>query len=168
LWSLALPPRPGRTTRPLPEGVPLPKTLHALLVDRVARTERGGDDFVFGATRRSPFSPSYVRATADRAWKVAGIPRVTLHECRHGYASFLDAAGISEARADRYLGHAGTTVGDRYRHRLRGQLESDGALLDAYLRGSIAPVIPLRPTGVAPADLQERVSATRAATPSVG
>ena len=123
--------------------VPVPKTLHALLVDHVARTKRGGDDFIFGATGKSPFSPSYVRATADRAWKLAGIPRVTLHECRHGYASFLDAAGISEARADRYLGHAGTTVSDRYRHRLRGQLDSDAARLDDYLQGGVAPIVAL-------------------------
>ena len=55
------------------------------------RAERNGDEFIFGATGRAPFSPSYVRATADKAWRVAGISRVTLHECRHGYASFLDA-----------------------------------------------------------------------------
>ena len=67
--------------------------------------------------------------------------------CRHGYASFPDAARISEARADRYLGHAATTVSDRYRHRLRGQLESDGALLDAYLHGEGATVIALPLTG---------------------
>lgn len=47
----------------------------------------------------------------------------------------------SEARADRYLGHAGTTVSDRYRHRLRGQLATDAALLDDYLVGSGATVI---------------------------
>jgi integrase len=133
--------------------VPLPETLRSMLADHVRRIERDGDDFIFGATGRSPFSPSYVRATADRAWQVAGISRVTLHECRHGYASFLDAAGISEARADRYLGHAGTTVSDRYRHRLRGQLESDGALLDGYLRGEGATVIAL------PNGLPERASA---------
>ena len=46
--------------------VPLPPTLHALLVEHVARTKRSGDDFIFGATGRSPFSPSYIRATADR------------------------------------------------------------------------------------------------------
>jgi hypothetical protein len=60
-------------------------------------------------------------------------------------------AGISEVRADRYLGHAGTTVSDRYRHRLRGQLESDAALLDDYFVGrprrssryaSLAAVVP--------------------------
>jgi len=127
--------------------VPLPETLRAVLADHVRHAERDANDFIFGATGRSPFSPSYVRATADKAWKAAGLERVTLHECRHGYASFLDAAGISEARADRYLGHAGTTVSDRYRHRLRGQLEQDAALLDDFLRGEAATVIALPATG---------------------
>ena len=135
-------------------SVPLPKTLHALLVEHVARTKRGGGDFVFGATGRSPFSPSYVRATADRAWNLAGISRVSLHECRHGYASFLDAAGVSEARADRYLGHAGTTVSDRYRHRLRGQLATDATFLDEYLVGSSGTVIYLTATGLHAAPFQ--------------
>jgi integrase len=126
--------------------VPVPETLRTMLVEHIRRTRRTDDDFVFGATGESPFSPSYIRATADSAWETHGLERVTLHQCRHGYASFLDAAGVSEARADRYLGHAGTTVGDRYRHRLRGQLESDAALLDAYLTGAGAEVIAL-PTG---------------------
>ena len=71
---------------------------------------------------------------------------MTLHQCRHGFDSFLDAAGISEARADRMMGHAGTTVGDRYRHRLRGQLAEDARLLEEYLRGDVAEVVEL-PTG---------------------
>jgi hypothetical protein len=71
---------------------------------------------------------------------------VTLHQCRHGFDSFLDAAGISEARADRYMGHAQNSVGDRYRHRLRGQLAEDAARLEDYLRGEAAEVVTL-PTG---------------------
>lgn len=130
----AIPPKSAAGTR----RVPLPETLRRLLVDHVGRVERSGDDFIFGATCSAPFSPSYVRATADKAWKAAAVIRVTLHECRHGYASFLDAAGISEARADRYLGHAGTTVSDRYRHRLRGQLTQDATALDDYIRGEVA------------------------------
>jgi hypothetical protein len=66
--------------------------------------------------------------------------------CRHGFDSFLDAAGISEARADRMMGHAGTTVGDRYRHRLRGQLAEDAKRLEEYLHGDVAEVVTL-PTG---------------------
>ena len=55
-------------------------------------------------------------------------------------------AGISEARADRYMGHAQNTVGDRYRHRLRGQLADDAARLEEYLNGQAAEVVRL-PTG---------------------
>jgi hypothetical protein len=71
---------------------------------------------------------------------------VTLHQCRHGFDSFLEAAGISEARADRYMGHAQNSVSDRYRHRLRGQLLEDARRLDEYLRRDAADVLPL-PTG---------------------
>jgi integrase len=124
--------------------VPLPETLRVLLIEHVRRICRVGDNFIFGATGCSPFAPSYVRATADKAWKAKGFERVTLHEYRHGYASFLDAAGVSEARADRYLGHAGTTVSDRYRHQLRGQLVQDAALLDAFITGKIGQVIQLK------------------------
>jgi hypothetical protein len=44
------------------------------------------------------------------------------------------------------MGHAGTTMGDRYRHRLRGQLAEDAARLEDYLRGEAAEVVAL-PTG---------------------
>ena len=75
-----------------------------------------------------------------------GLDRVTLHQCRHGFDSFLDAAGISEARADRYMGHAQSSVGDRYRHRLRGQLAEDANRLEEYLQGDVPEVVAL-PTG---------------------
>jgi hypothetical protein len=63
---------------------------------------------------------------------------------RRGFAGASAKLAVpSEARADRYLGHAGTTVSDRYRHRLRGQLETDAELLGGYLRGEAAPVVAL-------------------------
>jgi len=73
--------------------------------------------------------------------------------------SFLDAAGIGEARADRYLGHAGTTVSDRYRHRLRGQIATDATLLDEALVGSGGRVIFLTDTDTDPGPRRCRVSA---------
>ena len=54
--------------------VPLPETLRSLLADHVDRAERSGDEFVFGATGRSPFSPSYVRALPTER----GISRASL------------------------------------------------------------------------------------------
>jgi hypothetical protein len=72
----------------------------------------------------SPLGAAQAPAAGGRASDAHSVSpsaeRVTLHQFRHGLDSFLDAAGISEARADRYMGHAGTTVGDLYRHRLRG------------------------------------------------
>jgi integrase len=121
-------------------------TLRAILAEHVRHTGRGGDDLIFGKTATAPFVPWTVGAHADDAWTEAKLERVTLHQCRHGFDSFLDAAGISEARADRYMGHAKNTVGDRYRHRLRGQLADDAARLEEYLNGETAEVVPL-PTG---------------------
>jgi hypothetical protein len=42
-----------------------------------------------------------VSVTTDAAWAEAGLRRVTLHECRNGFKTFLDAAGAREAAADR-------------------------------------------------------------------
>lgn len=127
----------------------LPETLRVLLAEHVKRTGRSGADFVFGRTATEPFTPSHVRKRANKAWTAAELGRVTLHECRHGHDSFLDAAGISEARADRYMGHAQNTIGDRYRHSLRGQLASDASLLDDYLTGEGAEVVAFPPVAQA-------------------
>src|SRR5512133_2391798 len=99
--------------------------LRAILAEHVRQTGRSGDDLIFGKTVTAPFVPWTVGRHAEDAWTAAKLERVTLHQCRHGFDSFLDAAGISEARADRYMVHAQNSVGDRYRHRLRGQLLED-------------------------------------------
>jgi integrase len=122
------------------------ETLRSILAEHVRRAGRSGDDLIFGKSDRVPFIPWTVAAHGDEAWTEAKLERVTLHQCRHGFDSFLDAAGISEARADRYMGHAQTSVGDLYRHRLRGQLAEDAARLEEYLDGQAAEVVRL-PTG---------------------
>jgi integrase len=122
------------------------ETLRAILAEHVHRSGRSGDELLFGKTADTLFIPWTIVKHADDAWEAAELERVTLHQCRHGFDSFLDAAGISEARADRYMGHAQNSVGDRYRHRLRGQLAEDAARLEDYLRGEAAEVVTL-PTG---------------------
>jgi hypothetical protein len=72
---------------------------------------------------------------------------VTPHECRHSYSSYLDAAGITETRADRYMGHSNPSVAARYRHQLPGQLAEDAARLDEYLSGATAGRVVALPTG---------------------
>jgi integrase len=73
------------------------------------------------------------RATA--AWTSAGLNRITLHECRHTYASFLMAAGYTLKEIMEYMGHADLQMVQRYTKLLPQPEERDPAeRLDAYLR----------------------------------
>ena len=89
----------------------------AIIAAHIERLELTGEDLVFAQpkSRGKPFIHPRIcpRPGADDAWASAKLRRVTLHECRHGNRSFLDAAGISEARADRDLERASTSVGRR-------------------------------------------------------
>jgi integrase len=124
--------------------VPLTETLRPFLVAHLERTGRSGEDLVFGRTATEPFTSRHVSKQADDAWKgddEKGKPelaRLTLHEARHSFSTFLDAAGISETRADRYMGHSNGSVAGRYRHQLPTQLAEDARTLDTYLSGSVA------------------------------
>jgi integrase len=91
--------------------------------------------FYFGRVN-GPFDYWSALTRARKAWDEAEAERLGLHEARHSYASFLDAAGITGVRADRYMGHASHGIHARYRHSLAGQLAEDAARLDAYLTGA--------------------------------
>ena len=74
------------------------------------------------------FASRRLRFRAWAAWRDAGLDRITLHECRHSFSTFLDAAGVSETRADIYMGHSNNSVSRRYRH--PSQYGEDAARLD--------------------------------------
>jgi integrase len=101
--------------------VPISEHLRAYLHERTEGFYFAGEPFNYGKTTRRAYA----------AWKDAGLERITLHESRHSYSTFLDAAGISETRADRYMGHANHSVQNRYRHPSR--YAEDAELLDEYL-----------------------------------
>ena len=105
------------------------------------------DGLVFGASAASPFSPSPLRERAATAWDSAGL---TLHECRHTFASLMIAAGVNAKALSTYMGHANISITlDRYGHLMPGNEEHAAALLDAFLaratdesaRASLAPVV---------------------------
>ena len=48
----------------------------------------------------------------------------------------MDHAGVSETRADRYMGHSNSSVAGRYRHLLPGQMAEDAKRVDDYLAGA--------------------------------
>lgn len=76
---------------------------------------------------------------ADKAWKAAKLERLTLHECRHTYASFLMAAGYSLKEIMDYGGWADLQMVQRYVKRLGPPDETDPAdRLNAYLDSTAA------------------------------
>jgi integrase len=86
---------------------------------------------------RSVFSGKW-QARADAVWKQAQLSRITLHEARHTYASFLMAAGYNLKQIQEYLGHADLGTTARYIKNLpvpRGTTER--AKLEAYLATEI-------------------------------
>jgi integrase len=135
--------------------VPLIEPLRSILERRCQ--DRPGSAFVFG-TDGAPFSPNTLRDRSIGSWAAAavgaflqgrnaGVDPIGLHEARHSFSTWLDHAGISETRADRYIGHANPSVQARYRHQLDGQLAEDAARLEAYLSGATAgKIVPLTAT----------------------
>jgi integrase len=113
--------------------VPIASGLRALLVEHRLRT--GGHGFVFGSDV-SPFRPDEIRRRADAAWTKAKLKRITLHECRHTFASLMIAAGVNAKALSTYMGHANIAITmDRYGHLMPGNEAQAAELLDAYLTG---------------------------------
>jgi integrase len=127
--------------------VPIVGLLRDHLDAHIARTGRGGDDFIFGITSRRPFSTSHVRRRALGAWAAAAIGSffrirrpavllepIVLHECRHTCVSIWHDAGLSLERIGDYIGHSSAYMTDRYRHLLDGHHAEAAAMVDAYLQ----------------------------------
>lgn len=84
--------------------------------------------------RGRPFSPATVGQRAGRAWLAAGLTPITLHECRHTFASLMIAAGVNAKGLSTYMGHASVTITfDRYGHLMPGAENEAASLLDRYL-----------------------------------
>ncbi len=73
-------------------------------------------------------------ARATAAWEAAALQRITLHECRHTYASLLMAAGYTLKELMDFMGHADLQMANRYVKLLPQPGEDDAAeRLNAYL-----------------------------------
>lgn len=123
-------------TRAARRTVPLVAELRRELVAHKLRTGRDGSALVFGLTATRPFYPSGrgFRNRIAAACEAAGIPPVTLHECRHTFASFAIAAGVNAKALSTYMGHAdvGITL-NRYGHLFPGNESEAANQLDRYL-----------------------------------
>ena len=113
--------------------VPIPAVLTRLLREHLVATQRAGG-LVFGVTPTRPFSATQVYKRARDAWTDAKLSRITLHECRHSYASLMIAAGVNAKALSTYMGHHSVAFTyDRYGHLMPGNEAEAAGLLDGYL-----------------------------------
>jgi integrase len=92
------------------------------------------DGLVFGQSESRPFYPEGVGRRAQSLWKRAKLAPITLHECRHTFASLMIAAGVNAKALSTYMGHANISITlDRYGHLMPGNEEEAAGLLDRYL-----------------------------------
>jgi integrase len=123
--------REGRRT------VRLAGVLREILVEDRLSQGRGGNGLVFGRTATTPFGESGVRERARRAWEAAGLERMTLHECRHTFATLMIAAGVNTKALSRYRGHFSIVITlDLYGHLMPGNEDEAAGMLHAYPRAA--------------------------------
>ena len=68
------------------------------------------------------------------AAKAARVRPPTLHQCRHGYAAVMIAAGVNVKALSTFMGHANIRITlDQYGHLLPGAEDEAAGLLDAFL-----------------------------------
>jgi integrase len=106
---------------------------------------------IFGLSGTKPFNGTPTVRRAERAWAAAGLERITLHECRHTFASLMIEAGVNAKALAMYMGHANISFTfDRYGHLLPGNESETASLLDDYLNRR-APAL-RQPSGEQPRD----------------
>lgn len=70
----------------------------------------------------------------EKAWVASNLKRITPHEARHTFASYLIASGLNAKAVTVLMGHASVTeTFDRYGHLFPGHEDEAGGLLDALL-----------------------------------
>ena len=80
---------------------------------------------VLGKSEHTPFGPKAFAVRSTKAWDAAGLPRVTTHQARHSFASFLIAAGADVKTLTTLMGHGSA----------RMRLDTYGHLFDGAVAG---------------------------------
>jgi integrase len=113
--------------------VPIIGRLRPFLERALAERATG---LLFGTEPDVPFQSQTIQDRADRRWRDAGMTRITLHECRHTFASLMIAAGVNAKTLQIYMGHStiATTL-DLYGHLFPGAETEFIGRADRYLDG---------------------------------
>lgn len=134
--------------------MPLLAILRDYLTDHLRRAGRSGDDLIFGRSLREAFYASTVDGRAKRAWTAANkhereaaererrepelLVPISLHLCRHTFASLMIDAGANPKVIQEFMGHSKIqTTFDVYGHLLPGSHDEVRERMDSYLRGAL-------------------------------
>jgi integrase len=120
--------------------VPIAAVLRDYLLERISSRDFEPADRIFGNRKCQAFSADKLQMRADEAWEAAGLKRITLHECRHTFAStMIDAMvrsphGLNPKALQTFMGHSKISVTFDVYGKLMPGAEAQGAeILDAYL-----------------------------------
>ena len=92
------------------------------------------DGLVLGRGATTPFHYNGLYYRSKKAWSEAGIARVTPHQARHSFASFLIAAGTDVKALTEIMGHTSVRQSfDRYGHLLSNSHATTASRLGAFL-----------------------------------
>lgn len=118
--------------------VPMPQALRAHLTARRREAPSDKPDaLVFGREADKPFHPDTPSKRAGKTWEAAKLEPLTLHGCRHTYASLMIDAGANAKALSTYMGHANIAITmDRYGHLMPGNEVEAAKAFDAYLKGT--------------------------------
>jgi integrase len=145
-----------------PRKVPIPGALRVHVAKHLLALP-WSDGLVFGVTKADPFVATSLAYRSKRAWGWAQVANpaleddpeakpatvwikaqedpltpITLHECRHTYASLMIAAGVNAKALSTYMGHANISITmDRYGHLFPGNEDEAAGLLDTYLESAV-------------------------------
>lgn len=134
-------------------AVPIAAVLREFIVGHRRRVPRAGEDLAFGRSAKTAFDAKALQERADKAWRAVNrreravareqkrkadpLTRITLHECRHTFASLMIAAGVNAKALQVFMGHSSVAITlDRYGHLMPGSEAEAAALLDSYLVAS--------------------------------
>ena len=105
---------------------------HVLCLLHVAPTKQ--NHLWVESSQASISASGSTRAPTGRRRTLPPLDPITLHECRHTFASLMIAADVNAKALSAYMGHASVTITlDRYGHLMPGNEDEAAGLLDAYL-----------------------------------
>lgn len=132
--------------------MPMLAILRGYLDGHLHTAGRSGEDLVFGRTASQALYASTVDGRAKRVWKAANererglaadegrkpdlLRPISLHMCRHTFASLLIDSGANPKTIQEFMGHSKIhTTFDVYGHLLPGSRDEVRRRMDEYLDG---------------------------------